>query len=81
MSILAIKFDNQAVDVSFTKTSLPVVSADGRELSAPLKWFVRFREANQLECNNWRLIVHGIVVDWPIIDKDIGIRTPMHSSD
>lgn len=35
MSTLAIKFDDHAVDVSFTKTSLHFVLADGREISAP----------------------------------------------
>ena len=39
MSTLAIKFDDHAVDVSFTKTSLHFVLADGREISAPLSGF------------------------------------------
>ena len=35
MSTLAIKFDDHAIDVSFTKTSLHLILADGREISAP----------------------------------------------
>jgi len=35
MSILAIKFDDCAVEVSSTKNALHFVIADGREISAP----------------------------------------------
>ena len=37
MSILAVKFDDHAVEVSFTKTSIHVVLADGREVLAPVE--------------------------------------------
>jgi hypothetical protein len=80
MSILAVKFDDHAIDVSFTKTSLHIVLADGRELSAPLEWFPRLREANEMDRNNWRLIGHGIGVHWPNIDEDISIGTLMRGS-
>jgi len=47
MSFLAVKFDDHAVDVSFTKTSLHCILADGREISVPLEWFsVRGRDAS-----------------------------------
>lgn len=36
-SLAAIKLDEHAVDVSFTKTSMHFVLADGREISAPLE--------------------------------------------
>lgn len=38
MNFLTIKFDEKVVDVSFTKTALHLVLADGREISAPLEW-------------------------------------------
>lgn len=81
MSILAIKFDDHAVDVSFTKTALHFVLADGRELSAPLEWFPRLREANDAERNDWRFIGNGMGVHWPKIDEDISIRTLMRGSE
>ena len=81
MNTLAVKFDDHAIDVSFTKTALHFVLADGRELSAPLEWFPRLREASTVDRNNWRFIGHGIGVHWPNIDEDISIRTLMHSSD
>jgi len=81
MNTLAVKFDDHAIDVSFTKTALHFVLADGRELSAPLEWFPRLREASTVDRNNWRFIGHGIGVHWPNIDEDISIRTLMRSSD
>lgn len=32
---------NRAIDVSFTETALHFVLADGREISAPLEWFLK----------------------------------------
>ena len=49
MSTLAIKFDDHAVDVGFTKTSVHFILADGREISAPLEWFPRLRDASDAE--------------------------------
>lgn len=78
MNSLAIKFNDQAIGVSFTKNSLQFALADGREISAPLEWFPRLRDANDTARNNWRLIGHGIGVHWPEIDEDIAVRTVMY---
>jgi hypothetical protein len=78
MSSLAIKFDDRAIDVSFTQTSLHFALADGREISAPLEWFPKLRDASDKERNNWRFIGNGIGVHWPAIDEDIAVRTIMH---
>ena len=77
MSISAVKFDDHAIDVSFTKNALHFVLADGREISAPLEWFPRLRDASEKERNSWRLIGNGIGVHWPEIDEDIAVRTLM----
>lgn len=77
MNSLAIKFDDRAIDVSFTETALHFVLADGREISAPLEWFPRLRDANKKERKNWRLIGNGIGVHWASIDEDIAVRTLM----
>lgn len=77
MSTLAIKFDDHAVDVGFTKTSLLFVLADGREISAPLEWFPRLRDASEVDRNNWRFIGNGLGVHWPNCDEDIAVSTLM----
>lgn len=77
MSTLAIKFDDHAVDVSFTKNALHLVLADGREVSAPLEWFPKLRDATEKNRNNWRLIGNGVGVHWPEIDEDIAVGTIM----
>ncbi|OGO91380.1 MAG: hypothetical protein A3F10_07535 [Coxiella sp. RIFCSPHIGHO2_12_FULL_42_15] len=81
MSTLAVKFDDHAIDVSFTKTSLHLVLADGREISAPLEWFPRLRDANAADRNKWRFIGNGIGVHWPSIDEDIAVSTLMRGND
>lgn len=60
--MLKIKFNNNITGVSFTKTALHLILADGREISVPLEWFPKLRDANERERNNWRLIGHGIGV-------------------
>lgn len=81
MSTLAIKFDEHAIDVSFTNSALHLVLADGRELSAPLEWFPRLRDANTQQRNNWRLIGNGIGIHWPEVDEDISISTLIRGSE
>lgn len=81
MNTLAVKFDEHAVDVTFTESSLHFVLADGREISAPLEWFPRLRDANKTERNNWRLIGNGIGVHWNDLDEDIAISTLMRGHD
>ncbi len=81
MNILAVKFDDHAVDVSFTETALHFVLADGREISAPLEWFPRLRDATDAERQNWRFIGNGVGVHWPKIDEDISIRSLMRGAD
>ena len=81
MSTLAIQFDDHAMDVNFTKTSLHFVLADGREISAPLEWFPKLRDAKEADRNNWCFIGKGIGVHWPVIDEDIAVSTLMRGRD
>ena len=81
MSILAVKFDDHATDVSFTKDALHLVLADGREISAPLEWFPRLRDASSKDRDNWRLIGHGVGIHWPAVDEDISVSTLMKGHD
>lgn len=77
MNTLAVEFDDHAVDVCFTKDALRFVLADGREISAPLEWFPRLRDASDEDRQDWRLIGNGIGVHWPKIDEDIAVSTLM----
>lgn len=79
MSTLAIKLDAHAIDVSVDEAALHFVLADGREISAPLEWFPRLRDASVTQRKNWRLIGKGIGVHWPEIDEDVAVSTLMTS--
>ena len=75
MSTLEVRVEPRIVDLSFTKTSLQVVLADGREVSAPLEWFPRLRDANDKQRKNWRLIGRGIGIHWEDIDEDVSVKS------
>lgn len=46
---------------------------DGREISIPLAWFPKLRDATPEQRNKWRLIGRGIGIRWEDIDEDISI--------
>jgi hypothetical protein len=79
MNTLAIQLDPHAVDVAIDNDALHFILADGREITAPLAWFPRLRDANETQRKNWRLIGKGIGVHWPEIDEDIAVETLMHA--
>ncbi len=80
MGISALKLDSDAVDVRATDAALHVVLADGRELSAPMEWFPRLRDATPEQRAHWRLIGGGQGIHWPDIDEDIAVETLLRSS-
>jgi hypothetical protein len=75
MSTLSVKPAADAVGVSFTKDSVVVTLADGRQVSAPLEWFPRLRDATAKQRKNWRLIGRGVGIHWEDIDEDISVRS------
>jgi hypothetical protein len=79
MNTLAIQLDPHAVDVAIDNDALHFILADGREITAPLSWFPRLRDASETQRKNWRLIGKGIGVHWPEIDEDIAVETLMHA--
>lgn len=79
MSNLAAKLDAHAVDVVIDDAALHFILADGREISAPIEWFPRLRDASSNQRMNWRLIGKGIGVHWPEIDEDIAVNTLMNN--
>ena len=79
MSILAVEVEPLAVDITCNDDSLRVVLADGREISAPLVWFPRLRDATPEARSNWRLIGGGMGIHWADIDEDISVESLLRS--
>lgn len=69
-----VKPEPLAIDVSFTKDSIHVFLADGREISVPLEWSPRLRGATLKQRKNWRLIGGGIGIHWNGIDEDLSVE-------
>ena len=62
-----------ATGVELSETMLKVVLDDGRELSVPIEWFPRLRDAVSEQRANWRFIGQGEGIHWPDIDEDISV--------
>jgi hypothetical protein len=75
MNTLAVKVEPRIIDLSFSPNAILVVLADGREISTPLEWFPRLRDANDKQRKNWRLIGKGIGIHWEDIDEDISVKS------
>ena len=73
MSTSAIRIEPLAVDVAFVGDALHVRLADGREVSAPLEWFPRLRDATEAQRRHWRVIGGGVGLHWPDVDEDISV--------
>jgi hypothetical protein len=64
-----------AIDVRFSDDALIVQLSDGREISVPLEWFPRLRDASSEQREEWRLIARGIGIHWESVDEDIAVST------
>jgi hypothetical protein len=62
-----------AQGVTFEGDYLCVLLADGRKVSAPLEWFPRLRDANQVQRANWRLVGGGVGIHWEDVDEDVSV--------
>jgi hypothetical protein len=69
--------DPTAVDIEISDTALRIVLSDGRELSAPLAWFPRLRDATPEQRGNWQAVGRGHGIHWPDVDEDISVRALM----
>ncbi len=74
MPISANRLDVQALNVEFVDASIRVILDDGREISVPLAWFPRLRDASDAQRANWRLIGRGEGVHWPDLDEDVSVN-------
>lgn len=62
-----------ASEVWFDADMMHVRLLDGREISIPLEWFPRLRNATDQQRNKWRLIGKGIGIRWEDVDEDISV--------
>ncbi len=74
MSILEINKSKFATDLSFTDTKMIVLLEDGRELSVPLEWFQKLRNATKEQLEKWRFIGKGEGIHWEELDEDISVE-------
>lgn len=79
MSTLTINLEALALEVHCDREMLHVRLSDGREVSAPLQWFPRLRDATLAQRKNWRLIGGGIGIHWEDIDEDVSIAGLLRS--
>ena len=70
-SAARVRIEPLAVEVFCTDDALHVRLADGREISAPLEWFPRLRDATAEQRQHWRLIGGGVGIHWPDLDEDV----------
>ena len=74
MGTSAIKiFEPMASDVWFDKDMMHLRLMDGRELSVPIEWFPRLRDAKDEQRKKWRLIGNGVGIHWEELDEDISV--------
>lgn len=74
MSILAINKSKYATDLFFSDNKMIVQLKDGRELSVPLEWFHKLRDATKEQLGKWRFIGNGEGIHWEELDEDISIE-------
>ena len=74
MPISANRLNAQALNVEFVDASIRLILADGRDISAPLAWSPRLRDASDAQRANWRLIGRGEGVHWPDLDEDVSVN-------
>ena len=74
MNISVAKKEPRAIEVKVNEEALRVRLADGREISVPLEWLPRLRDASPHALNNWRLIGGGIGIHWEELDEDLSVE-------
>ena len=75
MSTSVVKVEPLATDVAFGEDTFCVTLADGRQITVPLEWFPRLRDATEQQRKQWRLIGGGVGIHWKAIDEDISVES------
>jgi len=63
-----------AKSIRFDAEMMHVQLSDGREISVPLEWFPRLRDASEDQRKDWRLIGKGVGIHWEQLDEDISVE-------
>ena len=66
--------DPVAIDVEVSDIALRLTLSDVWELSAPIAWFLRLRDATVAQRSHWLRICRGHGIHWPDLDEDISVR-------
>ena len=74
MPISIARLEPAAIDVQCDVAVLRVTLADGREISAPIEWFPRLRDATPAQRAHWRLIGRGEGIHWQDLDEDVSVN-------
>ena len=64
----------RATGVRFDASMMHVRLLDGREISVPLEWFPRLRDASAIQRRHWRLIGKGVGIHWKDLDEDVSVN-------
>ena len=76
MSTSAFKTTGPMADaVWFGNDMLHVRLLDGREVSVPLEWFPRLRDASDAQRGKWRFIGRGIGIHREGLDEDVSVAS------
>ena len=74
MSTLAARTSEaMASEVWFDSNMMHIRLLDGREISVPLEWFPKLRDATDERIKRWRLIGKGVGIRWDDLDEDISV--------
>ena len=74
MPISTARLEPAAIDALCNAAVLRVTLADGREISAPMEWFPRLRDATPAQRAHWRLIGRGEGIHWQDLDEDVSVN-------
>ena len=62
-----------AKSARFDSDMMHVLLVDGREISVPLEWFPKLRDAKKKQLENYRLIGGGVGIHWKDLDEDLSV--------
>jgi hypothetical protein len=68
-----------ASGVWFDLSMMHVRLMDGREISLPLEWFPKLRDASDSQRKNYRFIGNGIGIHWEDLDEDLSVPSLLKS--
>jgi len=64
---MKVKAKVKATDLKMLEDAMKVFLEDGREISVPIEWFPKLRDASIEEKKDWRFIGNGVGIHWGII--------------